>query len=558
MARGWQSLTLRGVKWGRARLTVTYGDGLRQSISYNVIKPAAQAVRDLGQFLMTRQWFESPGDPFGRIPSVMSYDREANKIVSQDSRVWIAGLGDEGGSSWMTAAMKQFGQPNRDELARYERFVDGVLWGGLNYSDGPNKYGVRKSLFFYEPALAPGFEYDPRLNWKSWTSWNKKASEDIGRSFNYPHVVAAYWAMYQLARNNQGLVRGHPWQWYLDHAFETIMFVTSRDTNGSRRVGYVELGQMEGDIYLDVLRDLKREELKDKAAALEARMKERVERWSHEEYPLGSEMAWDSTGQEEVYAWCKYFGYEDKAQVSLNSILGYMATVPHWGYNGNARRYWDFLYGGKISRIERQIHHYGSGINAIPVLPEYREHPADFYLLRVGYGGMMGALTNIDQQGFASAAFHSGPNLLKWDAYSGDYAPNFFGHAHNTATYIIRHPDFGWQAFGGNARTRGDRVTVQVLDSFRKRVYIAPRGLWLTLDAGTFEAVEINARTGSIRVALSPQTPFTRNARLRIEQPARLPGGVTYRPARRLTPERDAYTLALGSKTTWVELTPGK
>jgi hypothetical protein len=28
----------------------------------------------------------------------MSYDREAEKIVTQDSRVWIAGLGDEGGS----------------------------------------------------------------------------------------------------------------------------------------------------------------------------------------------------------------------------------------------------------------------------------------------------------------------------------------------------------------------------------------------------------------------------------------------------------------------------
>ena len=27
----------------------------------------------------------------------MTYDREANQIVMQDSRAWIAGLGDEGG-----------------------------------------------------------------------------------------------------------------------------------------------------------------------------------------------------------------------------------------------------------------------------------------------------------------------------------------------------------------------------------------------------------------------------------------------------------------------------
>ena len=31
----------------------------------------------------------------------------------------------------------------------------------------------------------------------------------------------------------------------------------------------------------------------------------------------------------------------------------------------------------------------------------------DEYLLRVGYGGTMGALSNIDQEGFASVAFHS-------------------------------------------------------------------------------------------------------------------------------------------------------
>jgi len=38
-------------------------------------------------------------------------------------------------------------------------------------------------------------------------------------------------------------------------------------------------------------------------------------------------------------------------------------------------------------------------------------------------------------------AFHSFPSALKWDAYSGDYGPNFFGHAFNTATYVIDDPN---------------------------------------------------------------------------------------------------------------------
>ncbi|HEX6046222.1 MAG TPA: DUF5695 domain-containing protein [Pyrinomonadaceae bacterium] len=551
----WKAYQFSGRKWGRARVLVTYDDGAKQSIHYYITKPASEAVSDLGNFLMTKQWFVDPSDPFKRSPSVMSYDREANKLVTQDSRVWIAGLGDEGGSgSWLAAAMKQFGQPNREEIAKYEQFVDKVLWGGLQYADGPNKYGVRKSLFYYSPADVPGFQYDSSLNWTTWTSWKKTDAESIGRGYNYPHVIAAYWSLYRLARNHTGLVTNHSWDWYLNQAYETTKFMFGRQPNGRRRVGYVELGLMEGDIVLELLQDLKREGWTEKANDVEALMKDRAERWRKEAYPFGSEMAWDSTGQEEVYAWCKYFGYDDKALVSLNSIIGYMPTVPHWGYNGNARRYWDFLYGGKIRRIERQLHHYGSGLNAIPVLSHYREHPDDVYLLRVGYGGMMGALSNIDQEGFASVAFHSFPSTLKWDPYSGDYGPNFYGHALNTATYVINHPEFGWQSFGGNLRRSGAWIRVQPLDSFRMRVYLAPRGLWLTLDAGTFESVELNTRTGLVRISLTPATEYTKTARLRVEQPAKIAGVGNYRPATQLTEERGAYVIPLRKVAAAIEL----
>src|SRR6185369_8994238 len=57
---GWKAFSVRGRKWGRARLALTYDDGSTQSISYYVTKPAAQAVADLGHFLFTRQWFDDP------------------------------------------------------------------------------------------------------------------------------------------------------------------------------------------------------------------------------------------------------------------------------------------------------------------------------------------------------------------------------------------------------------------------------------------------------------------------------------------------------------------
>ena len=548
-AGSWQSFTLKGRTWGRSRLTIRYVNGLKQTISYFVIKPESQVVADLGHFLMTKQWFVDPNDPFHRSPSVMTYDRETNAIVTQDSRVWIAGLSDEGGAgSWLAAIMKEFGQPDKEDLDKYQQFVDGVLWGGIQYKKDEYRYGVRKSLFYYQPGEVLGSYYRDELDWGSWTSWDKEESEAVDRSFNYPHVAAAYWVLYRLARYHQGLVTNHPWRWYLMHAYGTSIAMTEFAR------GYSRFGQMEGDIFLKILQDLRREGLTSQADYLEQVMRQRADRWRQEAYPFGSEMPWDSTGQEEVYAWMKYFGYEDKAKVTLDAILGYDPTIPSWGYNGSARRYWDFIYAGKIQRLERQLHHYGSGINAIPLLAAYREHPDDFYLLRVGYGGTMGALTDIDQEGFASVAFHGFPDMLTFDPYSGDYGPNFFGHSFDTATYLVDHPQFGWVAFGGNIRVDRDEIRVTPLDSFRTRVYIAPVGLWLTLDAGKFESVEFNSKTRAVRIGFAAATNFTPTAFLRIAQPAKIQGVGTYRPSESFQVVRDAYVIPLGKDATWIHV----
>jgi len=547
---GWKAYAVRGKTWGRSRLTITYQDGSVQTVHYFVTKPETEVVADMGHFLTTRQWYVDPNDPFQRGPSVMTYDRETNQVVMQDSRAWIAGLGDEGGGGgWISAMMKQLVKPNKDELTKLLQFYDEVLWGRLQHRDGPLHYGVRKSLFYYQPDQMPSGYYRSDFDWSTWTSWNKQHAERVDRSYDYPHVAATDWVLYRLARNHQGLVTNHPWDWYLDHAYQTSVAMTQFAGE------YAIFGQMEGTIFLQILTDLRREGMNDEAANLEDKMRVRTERWRKEAYPFGSEMPWDSTGQEEVYAWTKYFGYKEKADVTLDAILGYDPTVPHWGYNGSARRYWDFIFAGKDRRLERQLHHYGSSLNAIPVLAEYREHPEDLYLLRVGYGGTMGSLSDIDQEGFASAAFHAFPDMLKPDPITGDYGPNFFGHAWNTATYVVHDADLGWLAFGGNLKADANMIKVMPLDSYRARVYIAPSGLWLTLEAGQFQSVEIDSKTGAVRVGLPPADEYTTTARLRVEQPAPVKGEGRYHPVQRFQSERDAYVVPLGKETTWVDLT---
>lgn len=152
-ATGWVGYTITASGWGRARLSITYADGNVQTVHYWITKAATQTIGDLGNFLTTSQWYASTSDPFKRGPSVMTYDRETNSVVLNDPRwafiahssgfaidaicrVWISGLADEAGAgSYLSAMMKQYAQPNANELAKLQQFVSLTLNGTLQNSD---------------------------------------------------------------------------------------------------------------------------------------------------------------------------------------------------------------------------------------------------------------------------------------------------------------------------------------------------------------------------------------------------------------------------------------
>src|SRR3546814_1673416 len=89
---------------------------------------------------------------------------------------------------------------------------------------------------------------------------------------------------------------------------------------------------MEFDVFVDILKDLNREGMTAQAGEMEALMKKRADHWRTLEYPFGSEMPWDSTGQPEVYAWMRYFGFAPQADATREVILGYDPTIPSWAY----------------------------------------------------------------------------------------------------------------------------------------------------------------------------------------------------------------------------------
>ncbi|KAL0930455.1 uncharacterized protein CTRU02_214530 [Colletotrichum truncatum] len=491
-------LTPENGSWGRNKVTITYEDGKTQVVHYYIIKPATQTVADMGHFLTTAAHFTDEKDPFGRAPSIMTYDREANAIVSQEFRSWIAGLSDEGGTgAYIAAATKLYIQPVSREIEVLDAFVHDTVVGTIQ---PPDSFAVRASTFYYEPGKID-FQYASGPDYSSWMTWNKERAYTTTRAYNYVHPVIAYWTMYRVARAHPEVKTRSDWTWYINQAFNTVQHCLSNKTEGC---DYGLTGLMGETVFGELLEDLKRENMTQEFTALEASMKYRAEHWDSQAVPFGSEMAWDSTGQEGVYYWTDYFGLAKTATKAIHSIVAYMPTVAHWGYNGNARRYWDFNYGGKLQGNERQIHHYGSGLNSLPLLHYYEKNPTDFNAIRVAYAGNFAPLSNIDKEGFPSAAFHSYTWNLKWDNYTGDYGLGFLGLGLGQTVYIVNTEKYGEVVFGGNVIESSDKAVVaEPRDAVRRRVFVADLGLKISLSAGAIDTITYDRQAKTVKLSVS-------------------------------------------------------
>lgn len=545
-------LTPSASAWGRARVTVSYEDSKIQTVHYYVTKAAPSTLANLGKFFTTSAYYTNATDPFGRGPSIMTYDRETNKIVDQDPRVWIAGISDEGGTgAYLATAMKQFAQPVAVEVAVLDDFVHDTVVGTLQQN---GSLAVVASAFYYEPGDV-NFTYNPAFDWRSWTSWNRERAYTTRRAYNYIHPVATYWSMYRVARNHPEHQLRAGWDWYLGRAVNTTQYCLA---NRAANCDYGLVGLMGEWVLGELLQDLKREGMAAQVSALETTMRYRAERWETEAVPFGSEMAWDSTGQEGVYFWTRYFSLPSTPAKTLNSIIAYMPTVAHWGWNGNARRYWDFIYGAKIQQIERQIHHYGSGLNSLPLLHEYQLNPTNnLYMLRVGYAGNSAPLTNVDEAGFASAAFHSYPELLKWDPYSGDYGQGFLGMSMGQATYITSDQRYGDLAFGGDIESSNSTmVVISPRDAIRRRIFIAALTLKIEISAGAVQSI-VHDKTGqsvtlTIVNAVTSDALKASSAVVWLEKPGSTTSGFNVAGA---TKERLGWVVDLSSGTGKVRIT---
>jgi len=469
-------------------------------------------------------------------------------------------------------AMKVGYAPLQDEVTRVDDYIKWTLYGiktdtakppykslqirPEDVESGASKDldGIRMTMYYYNSSSKPNphnsgnfpYEYPEAAKCGIYNggeggpNWcmSEGMANDTYRSFNYPHHTASYYAMYRVARNTN-MKTYQSWQWYLHRAANTTI-----------RFGSPSVGVMDGTLFREILRSIQEEaqtdptQWSDVAQKIESNMYSRAKIFASEEYPYGSEFAFDTTGQEEVVTWLMHFSNSSNdwniaAKRTVDHILSYMRSSPTWAYHGGSRSWGDLGNNGKwfatfgASFETRGNFHYRSGLNMIPLIEWYRANPDDFLLLEVAMGAQAGQLTTIDETGAPSMMLHMEPYILDFDPHSGDFGLGFFGHTLEAGAYWVQHNELGDLCFlcnlkqgsGGMGLGHGhenssNNVILVPVDSYRQRFFLEPLALYLQADTGTFASLTVDLAARRIKVSF---VPVTSNAgfsirRLRVDK----------------------------------------
>jgi hypothetical protein len=564
---------------GRARAAVALADGTTAVAHYHVTPPFAEQVAAAGHHWSEQAWLpRGYPDPFGRSASVMPWDREDGVHVLDDSRAYIVGLSDDAGAAQHLGFSSKVGvAPWASEVARLDEFIDNTLYGvkpdvaepplrSLHTRpgdpEGPDH--IRMTTYYYcdnvphctsanghfpyaypmqdhcaapvggpnwcAPAPprphpnAPGQRVTnntPRPNSTRNRCMTESMVNATYRGYNYPHSTSVWLAQYRVARNWDLLAPGMSRHWsdYLARAVALAL-----------NVGQASVGFMDGTVFRELLDVVAQEAADDPANAtiaewrdsLGANMAARAHAWSTYPWPYGSEFAYDTTGQEEVYVWLSYYAapnntYAASANRTLEAVLGYMRHLPNAWWHAGGRSGGDLGNNGKwfVNRGgERLLQHYRAGLNAIPIIEAFRAAPDDAFLLHTAMGALTGGYGSIlpashpTSPGAVSMGFHTVPFGLEYDPRSGDFGLGFFGVTLEAASYLVRDAQLpgGWACFMCNLGPSAGASAASFApgDGYHVRAYIEPLGLWLVAQTGALRALFLDLAAATLRVDFAP------------------------------------------------------
>jgi hypothetical protein len=477
-------LTLSFKGRGQKSLKLHYA-GRWTNLHFYCIEDIVQLLKARARFIVERQFYENPDDPNHRYHMFLPFDhRTGSTFLDSDEVSEVGGSDAEFGfSEPLFLAEKNVYYPSPKEVAALEAYIADCLF---KYIQDPETYAVRASLYW-------------KLRYPSspWSHWTVERAEATYRSYNYAHVMNIYHAMYRIGRRYGLLTRKSPEE-YLRMSYHTCLYMF-------QTVPWGHIGVMGGSNVLNILDDLGKEGWQEEYRNLLEQIRKCNEVFLNDPYPYSSEYPSDTTAQEQVYFFTRYFGNTEKNLKTLQIMKALRGgNQPVWFQCGNDNK-------GDLTCW------YTESTNGWALLRAF-EDTGDRDTFIKGYAGVMSVEVNLLPDGMCFAHFISTPGILDFTpprTLDGGIAQ--FGFLKAVKAYVMRDDSFGLIGCGCRVESSGREIRVYPRDGLKKRLRFVPQKIDLEAAQGEVDQITISDDAKWLEFSLSDSTAVVKKAELEIK-----------------------------------------
>jgi hypothetical protein len=492
---------------GENRLKVDYGNGRYLSLEFFATEPLETLFKKRAAFMVTHEQHRDPGKWYNGLFSEWDLKHEVLRSPDDlDGLQSYAVASDDpilGKAAYI--AGKNIFYPSQEEIDAVEYYLKNYVWGGLQETD--------KEQYPYAIYGIP--------NWKV----NRDSPKDdpsgkkhVWRIYDYPHMVALYYYMYEVAKLYPSMTKYLDRNNYLERAFGTAKAFFTVPEEILQWSAY-NTGTYNEVVIPGLIQALSDAGNKDQAEWLRTAWEKKVEFFINDHpYLYGSEYPFDSTAFESTHAFAKYAmehvlkpgesAPEDLSETDIRRAVKFDDALSFLDFQMRlniACRGWletayydlgsDYRASGNTNYTLSYMAQMG-GWGVFDYALYFAKDPATY--MRLGYASYLSSWALLNSgtaesnygywypgkknDGGASGGFEPRPWGRAWLGnkemgrgpwwYDGEIDLGFTGALRTAATVVVDDPIFGLFAYGGNLERKEPLTEVIPEDGLRTRFHI--------------------------------------------------------------------------------------
>jgi hypothetical protein len=537
------------LRLGENELTIRYGNGKYTCLEFFATEPVETLIKKRAAFLVGSQvndltkWYHG---------LFAEWNMDHQVLVTPDNHDTITGFvvyeiaSDDAGESrpaYLAAKAAVF--PVQSEVTALDNYIQYFVWNNPQTTGGLQR--KTNETFAYAVYGIP-----------DWHTLRTTNNLSIGRGYDYPHLIAMYYGMYQVAKYQPQVTTLLSAPEYLRRAQGTAMAMFAYGGGQATQIGL-----MNELVIADVLTSLVAEGMTNEAAVLRTNWERKVNYYVTGNANLfGSEYAFDSTGFESQQAYARYALAHAGSSVLMGStnLSRFLEQTRQFMTNQIAANV--FARGW----LETAYYYYGSdyrsnmgddyvlsymaqmgGWGLLDYALNFAAEPTDY--LRLGYASILSAWATMNtgtpesnygfwypgpaNDGSCGGGFEPLPYNTTWLGqpmhrgawyYSCEENLGFCGAIRAAATILTDDPIFGRFCYGGTWQ-QTTNLQVVPLDGVRKRFHamLADGNLHLIVDTDRFAAsqpIRLQSDLSGVTFTLETDNPAAHTARLHLRAPS--------------------------------------